>query len=250
MVRIATIVLPALVLFGGSSILQRPGEVICVPVPDRGDDPPQAEALARFCFNGDAKDETRNNPHFELNNTQFKNNALYLNGIYDGGNKNGYRAICKTPKLDYTQFTVAIRFKAEEFGQRKDNLFTGGIAYRWFGMSRSAAGNLTITLNNGRFAHEIKGAAIDPGKWIVIACGVDLGKRRIAVYVNGKEAADIELPKDFRLAIMDSDAKDRDKVWSFTNYSNANAFHGLVDELIIYGKMLSAKEFARIPLSP
>ena len=55
--------------------------------------------LARYAFNGNGKDETKNNPDFELKNTSFKDNALYLNGVYqwDQGKAIGYRAVCRTP---------------------------------------------------------------------------------------------------------------------------------------------------------
>jgi hypothetical protein len=203
--------------------------------------------LAQFRFDGDGKDATKANPAAELKNTSFKDNALHLNGKYEYCEPDaGYRAICKTPKLNLNNFAVAIRFKAEEFGPDRTNLLTGGTACRWFGMNRSDAGNLTITLNNQSFAHEIKGAAIEKGKWTVVACGVDISVRKVVVYVNGKEVASIDLPEGFKFEVIDSAFKDEDKHWSFSNYSNGNTFHGLVDELDVYGRMLSPEEFAQV----
>jgi len=241
MLKISTILRPAAVLLGLCMSLE-----IC-PAADRVMPAP----LAQFRFNGDGKDETKANPAFELKNTQFKDNALYLNGKYEhnSSTKDGYHAVCMTPKLDYTKFTVALRFKPEEFGSDQNNLLTGGKSCRWFGMNRSAAGNLTITLNNQRFTHEIKGAAIEKGKWTVVACGVDLSAHKVVVYLNGKESADIDLPKDFKLDVLDSRFKDTDKNWSFTNYSIGSVFHGLVDGLVIYGEMLSPEELAQVSQS-
>ena len=51
-------------------------------------------------------------------------------------------------------------------------------------MSRSPAGNLTITLNNQDYSHEIKDAALEPGKWTVVACGVNLTDRKIIVFLG------------------------------------------------------------------
>ena len=66
-------------------------------------------------------------------------------------------------------------------------------------------GNLTITLNNQRFSHEIKNAAIHENKWTVIVCGVDLSERKLLMYLNGKQAARIDLPEGFKLDIAASD---------------------------------------------
>jgi|SRR5579871_130706 len=210
------------------------------------DNKSQTPPLVHYRFHGNAKDEIKGQPDFELKNTQFKNNALYLNGKYEyDGTQEGYRAVCKTPKLDFAAFTVVIRFNAEEFAPNKSNLFTGGTSSRWFGLNLSPVGNLTVTLNNQQFSQEIPGIVIRKGKWTIVACGVDVPQHKIVVYLNGKKAGDIVLPADFKFDIA-SDAKDTDKVWTFTNYSNSNVFHGLVGEVIIYGKMLSAKEFEQI----
>jgi hypothetical protein len=215
---------------------------------------PPLMPLAHFRFDGNAKDQIKGNADFVLTNTDFKDNALYLNGEYQNPLKLGYYAVCATPKLDYARFTVALRFKAEEFSDDKTNLktnlLTGGTAYRWFGLNRSEAGNLTVTLNNQDYAREIKDASIEEGKWTVVACGVDIPSRKIVVYLNGRKIGDVDLPKNFKLRVVDSDSKDADKQWSFTNYSNGNVFHGLVDELMIFAGMLSDKEFANIPLRP
>lgn len=71
-----------------------------------GEDKPNERYLAHFRINGDAKDASENNPDFELKNTEFKDNTLYLNGSYEleliiGREGVGYRAVCETQSLDY-----------------------------------------------------------------------------------------------------------------------------------------------------
>jgi hypothetical protein len=240
MLKIAANLLPV------AALLCLPG----LPGIAQGDDKPEPGSLAHFRFNGDAKDANPGNPDFQLRNTTFKDNALYLNGIHFlDRSKEGYRALCRTPGLDYKTFTVTLRFKADEFGPQKSTLLMGGTSYRWYGLQRSADGNLTIILNNHR-RHEIKDAAIEPGKWNVVACGVDVPNRKLVVYLNAKRVAGMNLSKSFQFDVTQTEAKERDKVWTFTNFGSASVFHGLVDELIIYGKMLSAEEFAKIPLRP
>jgi len=213
------------------------------------DDEAQPLPIAHFRFNGNAKNDSKQSAEFELKNTVFNASALYLNGQYEFGDaENGYRAVCKTPMFAYAAFTVALRFKAEEFAQGKTNIFVGGTSYRWFAINRAESGNLTITLNNQSIVYEVKNAPIDAGKWTVVACGVDLPARRIVAYVNGKKAAEFELPKDFKLEVVGSAAEESDKNWSFTNYSNGNVFHGFVDELIVHNRTLTDDEFIKIPL--
>ncbi len=212
----------------------------------------QTEILAHFHFDGNAEDASGRKHQFQLKNTQFKDNALYLNGKYEfSGTPDGYRAVCETPLLSDTSFTVAIRFKADSFERRARNILTGGVYSRWFGMHRAKTGNLIITLNNKQFEHEIKDAALQKDKWTVIVCGVDLVARKIMVYLNGQKTTQISLPEDFKLAVATpKNKKKSDKVWTFTNYSNMMVFHGLVDDLIIYNRMLSSDEFSSIPLRP
>jgi hypothetical protein len=213
------------------------------------EDKPRPAPLVHFRFNGNAKNEGKDIAPFELKNTEFRDGALYLNGRYEfSRDRNGYRAVFKTPKLNYKAFTVAIRIKAEQFTPGKSTILVGGTSARWFGMNRAESGNLTVTLNNQAFAREIADTQLDAGQWIVVACGVDLRTRRLVVFVNGKKADDFTLPKDFRLNVIGSSMENSDKNWSFANYSNADVFCGLVDELIIHNRLLTDDEFSRIPL--
>ena len=112
-------VLTAIIVYGFTVAL-------AAPIPK--DAKPQP--LAHFRFDSNAKNEVKGEAEFELKNTEFKDNALYLNGLYDKSTKlDGYFAVCKTPKLDYEKYSIALRFKAEEVGDGKGNLFTGGISY-------------------------------------------------------------------------------------------------------------------------
>src|SRR5262249_4573562 len=85
------------------------------------DGKPSVDPLAHFRFDGNAKNEGKGEAEFELKNTEFKENALYLNGKYENvrlngkANTDGFRAICTTPKMNYESFAVALRFKGESF---------------------------------------------------------------------------------------------------------------------------------------
>ncbi len=209
------------------------------------------EPLAHFRFDGNANNEVKGTRSFFLKNTEFRENALYLNGKYDfRGPADAYKAYFLTESLDYNSFAVALRFKAEDFTYLKTNLITGGSNYRWFSMGLSPKGNLMIALNNGRFKFEADGAVLAPNKWMVAAFSMDLASQTFLVTLDGILVGEGRLPDDFVVDAASLDIKGSDKRWFFTNYSNARVFHGLVDELIIYGRGLSEGEIRNIPLRP
>src|SRR5262249_53539899 len=51
--------------------------------------------------------------------------------------------------------------------------------------------------------NEVEGAALEAGKWTVVACSVDVPGRKVIVFLNGKQVADVDLPKDFELDVVD-----------------------------------------------
>ncbi|HYP26912.1 MAG TPA: LamG-like jellyroll fold domain-containing protein [Blastocatellia bacterium] len=207
--------------------------------------------LAHYRFDVDASDATGRNPDCQLRNAAFSDNALYLNGRYQlGRNPRGYRVVCSTPSLNYAAFTVAVRFKAQRFDWRRSHILAGGVLYRWVVINRTEDGNLNVILNNHRFRHEIKGARINKDEWTVVACGVDVASAKLVVYLNRVKVAEVDLPEGFRFEVEGSAHAKTDNVWALANYSNATIFHGLMDEMIIYDRMLSEEEFAEIPLHP
>lgn len=204
--------------------------------------------MAHFNLNGNAKNIGRESAELELKNIAFSADTLYLNGQYEFDTSGvGYRAICNTPTFNYRAFTVIITFKAEDFAEGKTNILIGGTSYRWFEMKRGESENLIITFNNQRLVYEVENALLEAGIWTTVACSVDVSAQKILVYVNSRKNAEFDLPKDFTLRVVGSTAEEKDKNWSFTNYSNSNVFHGFVDELILYDRMLTDGELSAIP---
>lgn len=204
----------------------------------------RSELLAHFRFDGEIRDESERSVSPELKNVELWNNTLYLNGEYTHSNSpNAYTAIFPTPQLDYSEFSIAISFQPESLANR--NVLTGGPGYRWFGLRVSGDGNLEITLNNQRQAFELQEASLKERQWTTVVCSCNLHERRIRVTVDGGRIERIDLPEDFQFGVASSNASERDKRWTFTNYSNGTVFHGLVDELTVFGRDLSDQEMNR-----
>lgn len=209
--------------------------------------------LAHFRFPGKVQSEVKGGPRFDTRNVTFKEGALHLDGLYGLGASDGYLAACRTPKLDFGSFTVGVRFKPEDFGivpnvkkpATKTNLIVGGPLYRWFTLFRAPSGNLAIAFNNRTATQEFRGAPIEKGKWSAVACAVDVPKRKVVAYLNGKKVGDIALPKTFKLVVPEGTDGENDKVWNFTNYSTGETYHGLVDEFVVYDRPLPTKDLER-----
>jgi hypothetical protein len=215
------------------------------PVTASGKTALERAILAQFHFDGDASDSSGRDHWFSLKNTVFKDNALYLNGEYEyGSGTDGYRAQCEFPELNYDGFTVALRFKSESFAGTRNTFLVGGTSYRWFSLSRSPQGSLQIGLNNQDLMRAVADTRIDEDRWYVVMCGVDLKEGQIVAYLDRKKVAEITLPRDFKLRAATSDRGGSDKLWLFTNYSNGSVFHGLIDEFMVFDRMLTSDEFA------
>jgi hypothetical protein len=216
-----------------------------------GQDPPSP--IAHYRFNGNAKNDGSSKVLFKLKNTEFKPGGLYLNGIFwdqfSDKPPEGYLALFLTKSLDYNHFTVAVRFKASEFSDKKSTILMGGEKWRWIGIQRSKAGNLALSLNNHKLTREFKGATLEKGKWTVVACSVDIAKRKIVAFVDGKNVGKIDLPVNFQLDVLKDPNPDQYKEWVFTDFSNGHTFHGLVGEFIVYDVALSGKETAKLAQS-
>ncbi|MFO0878354.1 MAG: sigma-70 family RNA polymerase sigma factor [Gemmataceae bacterium] len=267
MKNLVTVVLVTALCVGGASVgllkwpvavAQQPGMVkppqqltkAPAPVPKNTRKPP-ITPYAHFLFDGTARNEGTGTAELRLRNTKFTDNALELNGIYDepGNRKDAYKAICETPRMNYEKFSIALRFKADEFGEGKSHLFSGGAGTgRWFGLSRSARGNLAVMTNTGEFQKEIDGARLEEGKWTVVACSVDVARQQVILALNGKKVAVLDFAKDAPLKIDLGDG--RANFWTFTDYSTPDVFHGFVDELRLYDRALSEQELEEIPLRP
>ncbi len=194
--------------------------------------------VAYYPFNGDANDSSGISEVMGLNNTEFVDNTLYLNGeyVYD---TNGYRAIANISGFDYRAFSVSLDFYSMDFS--KPNILTGGTSYRWFGL-RYNNGNLQLTLNNQRYVHTFTNTSLEANNWHNVVCSFDLENKKIITMLDGEVLPEILLDSDFQLNIIGSGSEDFDKKFTFTNYSNGSVFYGYVDNLMIYNRALSEAE--------
>jgi serine/threonine protein kinase len=204
---------------------------------------------AHFKFDGTDKNIGAGETNTLLKNTEFKDGALVVNGLYPLGPEERVASDAQigTPNVSYGAFTVAVRFNADAFGPRSPVL-VGGISGRWFALSRSPDGALLIALNNGDLQFVAPNAPIAARRWHVVACSVSVKDKKVIAFVDGTKAGEFDLPNDFAFRIATSEFKDTDKLWTTVNYSYGSTFKGRIDEFLVYDAALTADQLAKVPL--
>ncbi len=208
-----------------------------------------SDLIADFRFDGNPEDSTGTSGPIFLQNTEYMNDHLYLNGTYGvgfyGSSDNGYTAVARISNFQYETFTVSTDFYAlkwgGEFPNDASNILTGGTSYRWLSLNWSD-GKLLLTLNNWGFSHLFDNTNLSENKWHNVICSFDLNNKIVITSLDGVILDRINLDDDFTLEILGSEAVDRDKEFTFTNYSNGDVFDGYVDNLKVYNRAFSESE--------
>ena len=207
-------------------------------------------AIAHFDFRNGVHDASEGQAKAVLKNAEVAGGRLILNGQYgdEAMTGSGYAAKFKVPWLDYNRFTVAWRFKADDFDSHDQyhhwNLLTGGEKWRWLSFRRLPSGVVRLDLNNGDkddVGLELKGTNIRASVWTTVVCSFDLATRTVLVAVDGVVTPAVRLPEDFKLRVMDA-PRDVDRLFTFTNYSNAMTFSGEVSELVVFPYAMSESQ--------
>ena len=208
-------------------------------------EPKNSRVLAHLNFNDKSVVDLANNgATCDTQNSTFDGTAFQSTGLYEHGSEpNGQRFVVSTPKLNFKSFTVVMKFKPQSRDPLKSNILNGGTGYRWFGLSRTESGHLAIDLNNNTRLAELTEFPLPLNQWHDIVCAVDLDKGMIGVAVNNKPPRVIPLPAGFQLEVLSAKTAEREKQWTFSNYSNARTLLGLVDELTILDGVFSQAEF-------
>jgi len=195
---------------------------------------PNKKILGNFVFDKNGKNFQGKAGFKAKNGISFKNGCLVSDGKYGGRNA----FYCS--EMNHKKFSVALRFNPKSIEKDKTNIIVCGYSYRWFGLSVSERGFLTVTLNNQDDKYETD-IVIKKGEWSSLVCSVDVEGKTIDVYKSeGEKSYKIDLPSDFSLRVLQDKRDDRE--WTFQNYSNGNVFHGKVDDLQIHDKNLSRSE--------
>jgi len=213
------------------------------------DDIPSEGLLVHYNFKHMSQAELHGKTEIQLTNAGLMQEALRINGIYSMDRPDGCDVIINTPELDYSAFTVDLKFKAFKFSTYTP-LLSGG-EHRWFTLLRDPTGHLAIGFNSQAFIKPTQ-TFLTANKWYTVVCSVNLKERMVMVFIDGREAARIALPEDFALDIIGAKYQESDKTWSFKNTggSTGRMFDGLIGEVAIYDRALLPDDCKKLSSRP
>lgn len=197
---------------------------------------------ALYTFNDNNRDLV-NDYTVQLNNVETVDGSIYLDGRYasESTSDSGFTALFYIDNLDYSNFTVHLDFKhLDDLGP----ILIGGEYYRWFGLKVNSEGNLELSFNNFDDIY-LTNTKIKKDKWYNIICSVDLNSKTVKILIDGKTMETINLPSTLKLRAIEENIS-WDKVFTFTNYANGQAFHGYADNFIEFNRALYVDEMEEL----
>ncbi len=177
-----------------------------------------------------------------MTNAEYRENTLFLNGVYSYGNPKGYDLRAAVPEMDYGNWAVALQFRLEQSGTINGRILVGGQRCRWLVLTRGAGGGLQLDLNNHSFSHEFPDAPIALKQWCSVVCSFNLKEGVVRAALNGKVLPDVKLPDGFAINAAGTQWEKAERGFLFTDFGNGGVMHGHVDNLAIFSRSLTAEE--------
>jgi len=202
--------------------------------------PGPARLISAFRFDQDARDELKLPARAAgRSNVTFRDGAMEFNGRVPSPGASS--VVIQSAPMPLRTFSFAIRFKPDP------SLENGGYGYTV--LRSDAGGQLRLTVESeGRLALNVAGKRVwisserfNPTVWTTVACGVDLDREALTAYINGRKTAEESLP----LSLEPRREELAPQYWYFDS-DRQKSFHGLIDELLIFDRMLTPEEFARL----
>jgi len=97
-----------------------------------------------------------------------------------------------------------------------------------------------LSLNNHQLFYNL-GAVARPGIWHKLICSVDLKAQQITTSLDGEQIPPIQL-QSFKFEVIGTDFEEWDKAFSFWDFSGAENYSGMADNLKMYRRALTSPE--------
>ncbi|SDH40059.1 DUF1680 family protein [Pedobacter terrae] len=235
----------AVFILAGNTALAQNGDQILDGIGETG-------MSARYVFNGDLKDWSRNNLHakFQGANPLFVNDNRFGKVLSLAGNDNSFLTI-PSEALDVESLSISgwIYLQSDHVGQSFFDF--GKDASKHFfaaplGIQNQKGFLAQLKADEGNSKSAVS-AAIETNKWVYITIVIDAPSKLMSTYVNGKPVAEAKDITQKLTAVFDQQSKDKKLLYigksmlPGTPYLNA-----LLHDLRIYRIPLTGKQIAGI----
>ncbi|MCL0055367.1 protein kinase [Dehalococcoidia bacterium] len=197
--------------------------------------------LAKFEFNGSPDNSVIGGPSISLTNTSYENQVLRTSGSYYNPSGGGVHpeVSVSIPDFNFEAFSMEVDFLIEaetEISLGYFPIIVGGRGHRWFSIYLNSDEELGISLNNQDYSIP-SNFKVARNTWYNVTGTFDLDNRKVELYLGTDRIIDHTLSSDFALDVITGNPDD--KTIALTNFSNATAFNGLVDNLSIWSGIIS-----------
>lgn len=214
----------------------------------------ESNMIAKYQLSENGVDTLSKSGNMILENTEFRNNALYLNGLYHYDEDNGYKASTAKLDMDYSALSVSFSFNAIAFDKyearyphRRVTLLAGGAGARWLLIEKDfTKDNINVSFNNYRQKFTFENVGLTTGEWHKLAFSFNVSEKKLLLLLDGRLLGEKSLPSDFVIDVAERSSSESNKHLMFTNYSNGNVFYGYIKELNIANKFLDETELKEL----
>jgi len=208
---------------------------------------------ARYIFNGDLKDWSRNNLHgrFQGSNPEFVNDNRFGKVLSLSGNDNSFVTIPSEALADVESLSISgwIYLRSGQVGQSffdfgKDagkHFFVAPIG------TKIQKGFLAQLKANERNSKEAVSVAIEMNKWVYLTVVIDAPSKSMSTYVNGKPVAEAKEITQELTAVFDQQSKDKKLLYiGKSMLLGAPYLNAMLHDFRIYRIPLTARQIAGI----
>lgn len=208
--------------------------------------------MARYLFNGDVRDWSRNNLHAGLqgNDARFVNDRRFGKVLSLSGNPQSYLTLPGEVPKGLASFSITgwIYLRSLEPGQRFFDFGTDA-NHDFFvapiGTNTRKACLALLTEGKGE-PQGVISAAIDTGKWVYLAFVFDMASKSMITYVNSKPVGEVKDVANFFSNVLGQTTGEKTFYIGKSMHAGDPNLHALLHDFRVYRVPLSSSELAAI----
>ncbi|HEU0126610.1 MAG TPA: LamG-like jellyroll fold domain-containing protein, partial [Flavobacterium sp.] len=209
--------------------------------------------IARYVFNGDAKDWSRNNLHgkIEENKAKFVNDEFFGKVLSLPADSKAFVSIPGDGLIGEESLSISgwIFLRTAQKGQTVFDFGKSTNSHLFFAPTgtENETGAQTQVITEKGAKHKTQSPALEAGKWNHVAVVINIPSKSISTFVNGKLAAetknaDLDLSK-----LFDYNTASKNKLYIGKSLGNENSYlNAKLHDFRIYRVALTDKQITRI----